>query len=184
MQCLLVVSFQFDQSLCINDVIRLMSTRHSITVTLRNCAVILYNLANDDDNCTSMLDAGALMHVVHLTQADLLATKIKCAAILSRLSLHAKHYDQFARHGVLRVLLNLCNVDNILTQRKLVIAISNLSQVRTQGSCLIHLSFLIGYQPPTQQHTAFFMLGGPPGEYFFFSHEKCRVLLCGGLVPD
>ena len=106
-----------------------MTTRHSIIVTQRNCAVILYNLANDDDNCTSMLDAGALMHVVHLTQADLSATKIKCAAILSRLSLHAKHYDQFARHGVLRVLLNLCNVDNILTQRKLVIAISNLSQV-------------------------------------------------------
>lgn len=130
MQYLSVVSSQFHLCSCINDV-TLMSTRHSNTVTLRSCAAILYNLANDDDNCTSMLDAGALMHVVHLTKADLLATKIKCAAILSRLSLHAKHYDQFARHGVLRVLLNLCNVDNILTQRKLVIAISNLSQVRT-----------------------------------------------------
>ena len=102
-----------------------------ISVTQRNCAVILYNLASNDDNCALMLEAGALIHIVHLTQAPLSATKMKCAAILSRLSLHAKHYDQFSKHDVLRVLLELCNVDNIMTQRRLVIAISNLSQVKS-----------------------------------------------------
>ena len=103
--------------------------------------MILYNLASSNDNCALMLEAGALMHVVHLTQAPLSATKMKCAAILSRLSLHAKHYDQFSRHDVLRVLLELCNVDNIMTQRRLVIAISNLSQVS------LNFSFL-AYPPP------------------------------------
>lgn len=87
-------------------------------------------MADDNDNCAIMLGAGALMHVVHLTQADLSSTKMKCAAILSRLSLHENHYNQFGQHDVLRVLLNLCNVDHIMTQRRLVIAISNLSQVR------------------------------------------------------
>ena len=85
-------------------------------------------MADDNDNCAIMLEAGALLHVVHLTQAEQISTKMKWAAILSRLSLHEKHYNQFAQHDVLRVLLNLCSVDHIMTQRRLVIAISNLSQ--------------------------------------------------------
>lgn len=110
--------------------------------------MILYNLASNNDNCALMLEAGALIHIVHLTQAPLSATKMKCAAILSRLSLHAKHYDQFSKHDVLRVLLELCNVDNIMTQRRLVIAISNLSQVQPSSLCLsLHLL-----------HTPFFVL--------------------------
>ena len=114
-------------------------------VTQRNCAVILYNLASSNDNCALMLEAGALMHVVHLTQAPLSATKMKCAAILSRLSLHAKHYDQFSKHDVLRVLLELCNVDNIMTQRRLVIAISNLSQVNHFVTFLAYLPYFVLY---------------------------------------
>ena len=86
-------------------------------------------MADDNNNCAIMLDAGALLHVVELTQVELSSTKMKCAAILSRLSLHEKYYSQFAQHDVLRVLLNLCSVDHIMTQRRLVIAISNLSQV-------------------------------------------------------
>ena len=103
---------------------------HFHTVTQKNCAVTLYNMADDNHNCAIMLDAGALLHVVELTQVELSSTKMKCAAILSRLSLHEKYYNQFAQHDVLRVLLNLCSVDHIMTQRRLVIAISNLSQVR------------------------------------------------------
>ena len=53
---------------------------------------------------------------------------------------------------------------------------------RDQGSCLMHLSFLIGYQPPTQQHTAFFMLGGPLG-YLFQSWIMLCVVVGGGWYP-
>ena len=123
--------------------------------------MILYNLASSNENCALMLEAGALMHVVHLTQAPLSATKMKCAAILSRLSLHAKHYDQFSRHDVLRVLLELCNVDNIMTQRRLVIAISNLSQVSLNFSFLAHPP-----PPPLLRPNFYFSL-------LFFSIYSC-----------
>jgi len=75
-----------------------------------------------------MLSAGALMPIVRLTQSDFMLTKIKCAAILSRLSLHSQYYAQFGRDDVLKVLLELACVDHTLTQRRVVIALSNLSQ--------------------------------------------------------
>ena len=70
-----------------------------------DCASALYNLADDDSNCDQMLQAGALIPVVNLTQADYLQTKIKCAAILSRLSCHDKYYREFASEPVLKVFL-------------------------------------------------------------------------------
>ena len=42
-----------------------------------------------------MLESGGLVPIVNLTQADHMQTKIKCAAILSRLSLHKQYYKQF-----------------------------------------------------------------------------------------
>ena len=47
---------------------------------------------------------------------------------------------------------------------------------RSRVVFLMHLSFLIGYQPRTQQHTAFFMLGGPPGECFIFQSWKMQYI--------
>ena len=43
------------------------------------------------------------MPVVRLTQANHMQTKIKCAAILSRLSLHQQYYVQFETDPVLKV---------------------------------------------------------------------------------
>jgi hypothetical protein len=46
------------------------------TVTQKNCACALYNMADDNENCAIMLDAGALLHVVKCTQAKLSSTKV------------------------------------------------------------------------------------------------------------
>eukprot|EP01041_Mallomonas_annulata_P001580 gene1580-3053_t len=96
-----------------------------------NCASALYNLAEIDAHCDQMLSAGALMPVVRLTQSDYMQTKIKCAAILSRLSIHEQYYEQFGREDVLRVLLDLSCVEHTLTQQRVVIAMSNLTQFQS-----------------------------------------------------
>jgi hypothetical protein len=69
-----------------------------------------------------------LMPVVQLTAYGDTNTKMKCAAILSRLSLEVEFHAHFATGDVLRVLLELSNIDDIFTQRKVIIAISNLCQ--------------------------------------------------------
>jgi hypothetical protein len=104
-----------------------------------DCASALYNLADDDSNCDQMLQAGALIPVVNLTQADYLQTKIKCAAILSRLSCHDKYYKEFASDAVLKVLLELSCLEHALTQRRVVIALSNLSQLPELRTLLLKL---------------------------------------------
>jgi hypothetical protein len=104
-----------------------------------DCASSLYNLADSDSNCDRMLSAGALIPVVRLTQADYLETKIKCAAILSRLSGHDKYYKQFATDDVLMTLLELSKLDHALTQRRVVIAVTNLSQFAELRSMLLQL---------------------------------------------
>jgi hypothetical protein len=104
-----------------------------------DCASSLYNLADSDTNCDKMLSAGALIPVVRLTQADYLETKIKCAAILSRLSGHDKYYKQFASDDVLKTLLELSCLDHALTQRRVVIAVTNLSQFAELRSMLLDL---------------------------------------------
>ena len=107
--------------------------------TKNNCAASLYNLADDDHNCFLMMEAGALLPVVHLTQSDNLQTKIKCAAILCRLSLQKQYYSQFAGEDVLQMLLALSNVDHTLTQRRVIISLSNLSQNQDLRRQLLHL---------------------------------------------
>ena len=104
--------------------------RYSIDhITKSECAASLYNLADSDMSCDKMLEAGALMPIVKLTQSDFMSTKIKCAAILSRLSLHSQYYGEFSKDPtVLETLLGLSQVDHTLTQRRVVIALSNLSQ--------------------------------------------------------
>jgi hypothetical protein len=96
------------------------------------CASSLFNLADSNENCYRMLDAQALKPVVELTQSPYAAgdsdPKVICAGIISRLSLHKQYYDQFASGNVLKVLLELSCVDHRLTQRRVVIALSNLSQ--------------------------------------------------------
>ena len=95
--------------------------------TKSDCASALYNLANQHANCDQMLEAGGLLPVVRLTQSDHFDTKIKCAAILSRLSQHEQYYSQFGSSDVLRVLLDLSSLDDMLTRRRVVIALSHLS---------------------------------------------------------
>ena len=103
--------------------------RDEENVSTKNfCAASLYNLADLDENCQQMMDEGALLPVVYLTQSDNLQTKIKCAAILCRLSLQQKYYTQFGDGTVLKMLLDLSNVDHTLTQRRVIISLSNLSQ--------------------------------------------------------
>lgn len=104
-----------------------------------DCASALYNLADVDANCDSMLQAGALIPVVNLTKRDYLQTKIKCAAILSRLSCHDKYYREFASEPVLEVLLKLSCLEHALTQRRVVIAVSNLSQFPELRTMLLKL---------------------------------------------
>lgn len=103
--------------------------REEENVATKNfCASSLYNLADLDDNCFQMMEVGALLPVVYLTQSDNLQTKIKCAAILCRLSLQKQYYAQFGVDDVLKMLLDLSNVDHTLTQRRVIISLSNLSQ--------------------------------------------------------
>lgn len=115
--------------------------------TMAACATALYNLADDDENCFAMLEHGGLVSIVHLiTVSESMQTKMKCAAILSRLSLHETYYHEFAGDNILRVLLELSTWDHILTQRRVVIALSNLSQseeLRTQLLALNPIPFII-----------------------------------------
>jgi hypothetical protein len=106
----------------------LMLRTESSQVIKKFCASALFNLADVDENCYKMLDAEALLPVVELTQSNYMQTKVICAGIISRLSLHKKYYTQFASGNVLKVLLELSLVDHRLTQRRVVIALSNLSQ--------------------------------------------------------
>ncbi len=105
-----------------------MLRAESSQIIKKYCAAALFNLADVDENCYMMLDSEALLPVVELTQSDYMQTKVICAGIISRLSLHKKYYDQFATGNVLKVLLELSLVDHRLTQRRVVIALSNLSQ--------------------------------------------------------
>lgn len=105
-----------------------MLTRESIEGTKRNAAASLCNLSYDYKNCETMLEVGALIPVVQLTQSDDLITKMTCASILSTLSRHSDFSAQFRHAAVLSVLLKLSRVDHIPTQRRIVIALSNLSQ--------------------------------------------------------
>lgn len=98
------------------------------TDTVRSyCASALYNFAGAEKNCETMLTAGALVPVVQLIQSPHLPTKIKCAAILSRLTAQNAHIHEFARPDVIAVLLSMAKVDHIVTCRRILIALSNLS---------------------------------------------------------
>jgi len=104
------------------------------------CASSLFNLADKNENCYLMLDYEALLPVVQLTQSDYIETKVLCAGIISRLSLHKQYYNRFAVGSVLKVLLELSCVDHRITQRRVVIALSNLSQNEILRSMLIELN--------------------------------------------
>lgn len=95
--------------------------------TRNNCIASLYNLADLDENCFAMLLAGSLQPILQLTDSENLETKIKCAAIVCRLSLQEEFYDEFQENNVLEILLRLSAIDHTLTQRRVIIAISNLS---------------------------------------------------------
>lgn len=111
--------------------VKMLRNEESQTIK-KYCASSLFNLADSNDNCYKMLDSHALLPVVELTQSPHSGgdsdPKVICAGIISRLSLHKQYYDQFASGDVLKVLLELSSVDHRLTQRRVVIALSNLSQ--------------------------------------------------------
>jgi hypothetical protein len=111
--------------------VKMLRDEESQTIK-KYCASSLFNLADSNENCYRMLDSQALLPVVELTQSQYAAgdsdPKVICAGIISRLSLHKQYYDQFASGSVLKVLLELSCVDHRLTQRRVVIALSNLSQ--------------------------------------------------------
>ena len=154
-----------DTSSAIIPVIDMMRTDTN-PITQRCCAAALASMIHESKNCTIMLEAGALPLIVKLTETDNLATKVKCAAIFSQLSLHERYFDEFARDDVMQVrpslllrsgpyypawkyartksilpepschipyalprqvLLGLCTVDHLMTQRWVVMALSNLS---------------------------------------------------------
>jgi hypothetical protein len=104
----------------------------------RYCAQALFNLAKNDDNCKKMLSEDILTPVVELTRYKV--TKVICAGIISRLSLHPQFYDKFAEGNVLKTLLELSKVDDRLTQRRVVVALSNLSQNNYLRSKLLELN--------------------------------------------
>ena len=91
-------------------------------------AAALCNLSCSFKNCEIMLEMGALIPLVQLTQEDDLVTKMTCASILSTLSKHSNFSPQFRHLAVLSALLKLSRVDHLPTQRRIVIALSNLSQ--------------------------------------------------------
>lgn len=104
------------------------------------CATALYNLAESHKNCQLMLEKGSLTPLVSLTKTEPMLTKVKCAAILSRLALHKEYYHLFEANDVLRVLLDLSSIDHTITQRRIVIALSNLSQNEQLRKQLIDLN--------------------------------------------
>lgn len=114
-----------------------------------NCATALYHMVDVDENCYIMLEAGALPFIVSLisnapstssNHDSSMEIIMKCAAILSRLSLHKNYYSQFTSGGVLNVLLELSTVDHLPTQRRVVIAISNLSQNEELRASILELN--------------------------------------------
>ena len=74
-----------------------------------------------------MLEAGVLAHLLDLTKSNNVQTRIECAAILCRLSLQVSFYHQFEELNVIKVLLELSSLEHILTQRRAIIGLSNLS---------------------------------------------------------
>lgn len=124
-------SKKYDCSSAIPLLVKMLRDEGS-QVVKKYCAMSLFNLADDEENCFKMLDSQALSPVVQLTQSDNILgdsdPKVICAGIISCLSLHKNYYDQFASGNVLKVLLELSCVDHRLTQRRVVIALSNLSQ--------------------------------------------------------
>jgi hypothetical protein len=89
-------------SMAILPVIDMMRTDTN-PVTQRNCAASLANMIHDSDNCAIMLKSGALPYIVRLSGTDVLGTKMKCAAIFSRLSIHEQYFSEFARDDVMQV---------------------------------------------------------------------------------
>lgn len=114
--------------------------------TKNNCITSLYNSADLDENCYSMLEYGVLEPLLHLTHSENVKTKIECAAILCRLSLQVSFYEQFEEFNVLKILLELSSLEHTLTQRRVIIGLSNLStneRLRRQLFLLNPIPFII-----------------------------------------
>jgi hypothetical protein len=115
-------------------------------LTKNNCISSLYNLADLDENCVIMLDNNCMMPILHLAQSDNQDTRVKCAAILCRLSLQEAYYGEFLESKVMEILLELSAIDHTLTQRRVIIAMSNLSsnpELRAQLLSLKPIPFII-----------------------------------------
>lgn len=102
------------------------------------CAKALFNLSKYEDNCLIILQESALPPIIQLTKYS--QVNVICAGILSRLSLYAQFYKLFAEMNVLKVLLELSIIDDRFTQRRVVNALSNLSQDAQLCSQLLQLN--------------------------------------------
>lgn len=116
-----------------------MLKQESNPVTQKSCSIALCNLTDTDANSCLVLESGALPAVVRLTNSNDIQTKMKCAAIISKLSLFQQYYYQFSEDNVLKVLLDLSCVDHTLTQRRVILALSNLTQSQDLRKQLLEL---------------------------------------------
>lgn len=151
---LTIVSEIFDESKNSIQILVYLLKNEKNVLTRMNCSTALYNLSFSDDNCYKMLDAGVLLPVVELVAEDSSANSkcaAKCAAILSRLTIFEKYiYDIILENNydvqILKVLLKLSIVDDIITQRQVVAALSNLtkdSQLRVKLLALNPIPYIL-----------------------------------------
>jgi hypothetical protein len=127
-------------------VMLIMLENEDDVVTKNNCISSLYNLADLDENCVIMLNNLCMDPLLHLAQSDNQDTRIKCAAILCRLSLQEDYYPAFLDTKMMEILLQLSAIDHTLTQRRVIIAMSNLSSdpaLRSQLLALKPIPYII-----------------------------------------
>lgn len=173
---------RIDCSDAIPLLVSLLNNRESDADIKKYCATSLFNLADDETNCQKMLAVGALAPVVKLTQST--ETKVICAGIISRLSLHEQYYDQFATGDVLKVLLELSCIDDRLAQRRVVIALSNLSHSEILCSKLLLLS-PISYIISLASERDEYLRRGCISIVCNMSYQPGseKVIVAGGIVP-
>lgn len=119
---------------------------------------------------------------------DLIRTKIKCAAILSRLTLFEKYYHLFINnhHDVqlLHVLLKLSVVDDVPTQRRIVFSLANLTKnpfLRTKLLSLNPISYILSLASKRDEKLWYGCCSIICNLSFEYGSE--RLMVQGGIVP-
>ncbi len=116
---------ELKSSIAISILVKMLQDESIADIKTRS-ATALYNLAVTRENCFMMLKAGALLPIIQLTRSDHLETKVRCAAILSRLTAYQEYHSVLNKADIRR-LVDLSAIDSIITQRRVVVTLSNLS---------------------------------------------------------